>query len=396
MKKAAIDKLIMEDLGLSALTRRDIEDLQLRLLNMQIERSRAQGGFYSGLSPLSSLDELKRLPFTTSRDLEENYSSLLLVPPEDIARIRTEYTSGTTGTPKKVAYTTYDCDRTAEFFACGLSEFIGSGDNTLICMPTSDGLSLGGLIARAVKSLGAEPIAIGVGRTFSQLMETVREKRPNTYVGMPVTLLALFRIMGPECTIERALTSGDTASEFLQRECEKHLKAPLFPHYGLRESGLGMAYTCAAHEGMHIRENDIITEIVSPAGTSLPDGEWGEIVITTIGLEAMPLIRYKTGDIGRFLPSPCPCGSITRRLEVRGRITYGPAVWDYDRDIFSLPGTIDFKLSENDVIILVSESKFISGVRLAAGEMFPDKNVTVRALQPEDCPLYTGKRAIYK
>ena len=72
MKKAAIDKLIMEDLGLSALTRRDIEDLQLRLLNMQIERSRAQGGFYSGLPPLSSLDELKRLPFTTSRDLEEN------------------------------------------------------------------------------------------------------------------------------------------------------------------------------------------------------------------------------------------------------------------------------------------------------------------------------------
>lgn len=394
MKKAAIDKLIMNDTESPSLSRWDIETLQLRLLNMQIERAHARGGFYRGLSPLASLEELKLLPFTTAKDLTDNYSSLLLVPPEDIARVRTEFTSGTTGTPKKVAYSMYDCDRTAEFFACGLSEFIFSGDTTLICMPTSDALSLGGLISMAVENLGAVPVKAGVGRTFCELTQIIRDTRPNTYVGMPTPLLSLFRLMGKECTIERALTSGDTTSQFLQRECEKYLREPLFPHYGLRESGLGMAYTCAAHEGMHIRENDIITEIVSPAGVPLPDGEWGEIVITTAGLEAMPLIRYKTGDIGRILPSPCPCGSVTRRLEVRGRITPGSAVWDYDEAVFSLPGTIDFKLSGNDVIILTSSCSFIPDIQQAAGKIFPCKNVNVRTVTEQDGPLYMGKRTI--
>ena len=394
MKKAAIDNLIMQQEGLDFLRREDIENIQLRLLNMQIERSRAFSGFYRDLSPLSSLEGLKYLPFTTAQDIAENYRGLLLVSPEDIARIRTEYTSGTTGTPKKVAYTMYDCDRTKDFFVCGLSEFIGPGDTTLICMPTSDPLSLGGLVASAVESLGARPITAGVGLTFSRLADIINAEKPDTYVGMPATLLSLFRIMGGDCTIRRALTSGDTTSEFLQSECEKYLKEPLFPHYGLRESGLGMAYTCHAHEGMHIRENDIITEIISQSGTPLPDGEWGEIVITTAGLEAMPLIRYKTGDTGRILPSPCPCGSVTRRLEVRGRMTDGPAVWDYDRAVFSLNGTVDFKLSQNDAIILVSDSKFIDGVRISAKDIFPDRNVTVRSVSPEDGPLYLGKRAI--
>ena len=89
----------------------------------------------------------------------------------------------------------------------------------------------------------------------------------------------------------------------------------LYPHYGSREIGLGGAVTCPAFCGMHLRENDMIAEIVDEHGMVLPYGEWGELVLTTIQAEAMPLIRYRTGDHTRIYREPCPCGSVLLRLD---------------------------------------------------------------------------------
>ena len=92
----------------------------------------------------------------------------------------------------------------------------------------------------------------------------------------------------------------------------------LYPHYGSRECGLGGAVTCEAFEGMHLRENHMIPEIIDEKGNVLPEGEYGELVLTTIGADAMPLIRYRTGDYTRILP-PCPCGGVTKRLDIVSR-----------------------------------------------------------------------------
>ena len=101
-------------------------------------------------------------------------------------------------------------------------------------------------------------------------------------------------------------------------ELEKALGSKLYPHYGSRECGLGGAVTCEAFEGMHLRENHMIPEIIDEKGNVLPEGEYGELVLTTIGADAMPLIRYRTGDYTRILP-PCPCGGVTKRLDIVSR-----------------------------------------------------------------------------
>jgi phenylacetate-coenzyme A ligase PaaK-like adenylate-forming protein len=114
---------------------------------------------------------------------------------------------------------------------------------------------------------------------------------------------------------------------------------PLYPHYGSREMALGGAVSCQARRGMHLRENHVIAEIIGPDGKRLADGERGELVITTVGMEAMPLIRYRTGDYTRILPEPCPCGSSLIRLDGPGRDSLAEKL---DGAVFSAEGVADF------------------------------------------------------
>ena len=104
--------------------------------------------------------------------------------------------------------------------------------------------------------------------------------------------------------------------------------------------GLGGAVTCPAHEGMHLRENHVMAEIIDGEGRVLPWGEYGELVITTIGMEAMPLIRYRTGDYTRIFAEPCPCGSEIIRLDSLHRIGPAAQIADLDEALFALTGDI--------------------------------------------------------
>ena len=204
-------------------------------------------------------------------------------------------------------------------------------------------------------------------------------------------LLSLLRL-DPDTTLKRALVSGDHCSETVLGKCEEILGTKLFPHYGLRESGLGGAYTCTAHAGMHIRENDMICEIVDEAGNVLPDESWGELVITTIGLEAMPLFRYKTGDFARLIGGVCPCGSSVKRLEVSGRISKTPVMGHYEDILFNFDNIIDFHISDNSVILSVKEnnSEFLSAVQ----KHLRGFEFSVTEAKLTDRPMYTGKRRI--
>ncbi len=321
MHKVPLEDLIVRQEEMPFFSRENLEKHQLELLNAQLKRAKAVSPFYKNYpDEVSSLEDLSTLPFLTAEDLRENYTKLCLSSLEELTRIRTEYTSGTSGAPKKMAYSDYDSERTTEFFANGLAELIFPGDRVIICFPYTDSLSLGGLVGEAVRRIGAHPLLPGHDRTFGEFLDIIRENEANVYLGPPVLLLSLLRLE-PNTTLKRALVSGDHCSETVLGKCEEILGTKLFPHYGLRESGLGCAYTCTAHAGMHIRENDIICEIIDETGAPLPDGDWGELVITTVGLEAMPLFRYKTGDFARIIGGVCPCGSDVKRLEVVGRIS---------------------------------------------------------------------------
>lgn len=399
MRKTRLENWICKVEGLSTLDRETLEDIQLRRLNELLAREKARGGFYKGLPErLASLDELGALPFTTPEQLAENAPGLLLTSQAEVSRIISGATSGTTGPSKRIFYTERDIAHTVGFFAAGIGEFVSPGEVVAVAMPFSGPDGLGELICRAVKSLGARAVRLGFGRTLAEQAEMLGAERPEAYIGMPVPLLGLLRWMGAPGSLRRALVSGDACPAGVVSELERLLGSRLFPHYGSREMCLGGAVTCPAHEGMHLRENHVIAEIVSPSGETLPDGEFGELVITTVDMQAMPLIRYKTGDHTRFLAGKCPCGGVTRRLDTVRRAREAPDIAELDSALFPLPGLIDYAAGFDGETLRIDAVGSVSAVELeaAARELYPALgiNAVVRPAAPGFRGCCAGKRSI--
>lgn len=378
----------MKKEALPEVTRESLDALQLKKLNAVLAREKARGGFYKNLPEhLDSLDMLSTLPFTTEEDLAQNAPGLLLCSQAEIRRILSDATSGTTGTAKRVFYTEGDLEGTVELFMAGLGELIFSGSVTMICFPFSGPNGLGELIAEAVTKLGARPLKLGAGLSYREYAAVLEQERPDTFVGMPVQLLSLLRVCG-RGSLRRALVSGDACPEAVLRGCEELLGTRLFPHYGSREMALGGAICCPTHEGMHLRENHVIAEIIDNAGCPLPPGEIGELVITTIGMKAMPLIRYRTGDYTRILPGPCRCGSEVLRLDtVTRKGTCQLAA--LDETLFSLRFVADYRAE------IHGRKLCLTVLTCGEGTLPPlDAELHVRPVSPEDTSLYAGKRAL--
>ncbi len=389
MNRSRIDSFIMRQEGLQSLSRKEMEAVQLKKLNRVLALERAREGFYRDLPErLDSLRDLETLPFTTDEDLARNAPGLLLRSQAEIQRVLSDATSGTTGAAKRVFYTEGDCRSTVGLFMAGLGELIFPGSVTMICFPFSGPFGLGELIAEAIEGLGARPLKLGAGLSYGEILEVMERERPDTFVGMPVQLLSLLRACG-KGSLERALVSGDGCPDAVLRACEEILGTKLFPHYGSREMALGGAITCPAHEGMHLRENHVIAEIVGEDGRTVPDGEWGELVITTVGMEAMPLIRYRTGDITRILPGRCPCGSEVLRLDtVRRKDT--EEMLRLDEAMFSQTDIVDFLAERQDgQLVLTVLTCGEEDVKAPEGALMKKRPVTM-----EDRPLYRGKRKI--
>lgn len=400
MTVSRIDSYIMEKEGMDRLTRQDIEAMQLEKLNRLLRREQERAGFYRALpSELDSLSQLAELPFTTDEDLAHNAPAMLLCSQGEIQRVLSDATSGTTGAAKRVFYTRGDCENTVDFFAAGLGELVFPGSVTMICMPFSGPYGLGELISQAIEHLGAKPLKQGTLLSYGEYKEALERERPDSFVGMPAQLLSILRWCG-RGSLRRALVSGDACPEALLRKCEDILGTALFPHYGSREMALGGAITCPAHAGMHLRENHVIAEIVDEDGRVLPPGEWGELVVTTIGMEALPLIRYRTGDYTRVLPGPCPCGSQTIRLDKVERRPQGTEITALDNALLPMEGLIDFRAessgSDLNLYVLGMGGAEEAEIRRRAEAVFPEREIRIslRTAQSGDRRLYRGKRGV--
>ena len=384
-----IDALIAGQEGLERVDRETIEAIQLKKLNRLLAREKERGGFYRDLPErLFSLADLPSLPFTTDEQLAANAPGLLLRSQSEISRVLSDATSGTTGAAKRVFYTEGDCERTVELFMAGLGELIFPSSVTMILFPFTGPFGLGELIAEAVSRLGARPLKLGASGSYGEWSEVLEKERPDSFVGMPVQLLRLLRVCG-RGSLRRALVSGDLCPAAVIEGCESILGSRLFPHYGSREMALGGAITCPAHAGMHLRENHVIAEIVDEDGKPLPPGEYGELVITTIGMEAMPLIRYRTGDYTRILPGKCPCGSEALRLDTVSRRDGGEEMAALDETLFRLPFVADYRAERKNGRLCLEI------LTCGEGELPPlDAAVTARPVRTEDGPLYRAKRRI--
>lgn len=399
MRRTNLENWIEQIEGIPQLTRESLEALQLRRLNETLARVKARGGFYRDYpEKLESLADLQKLPFTTAQDLSSYPGKFLLTSQSEVSRVISGATSGTTGPAKRVFYTERDTENTVGFFAAGISEMLSAGEKCFIAFPFTGPFGLGDLIAKAVKQLGGVPVRAGFGQTFGEMMDLIKESSPETYIGFPVTLLSLARMYGENFPIKKALVSGDACPAGVMAELEQVLGSKLYPHYGSRECGLGGAVTCPVFEGMHLRENHIIPEIIDESGNVLPKGAYGELVITTIGADAMPLLRYRTGDYTRILPA-CTCGGVTKCIDTVSRREEVFSIEALDSILFPITGLVDYQAvycSRLTLECLCQDLQIAGQICGTVQETYPDVEVSVRVtpVSREHRPMYLGKRYV--
>lgn len=305
------------------LTRQELEDYQLKRINDLIKYTKENSTFYKELykdiDKINSLEELQKIPVIKKKDILENGNKMVCVSQSDISRIVSLDTSGTTGRCKRVYFTEEDQNLTVDFFNQGLSLLVESGDRMLIMLPYERENGVGDLIKQSLINIKVEPILNGVLKSCKDTIKLMIDNHVNSIVGMPVDILALGRYIkhnNLNIKIKSILLSADIVNSTIINEIKNVYNCEVFNHFGMTESGLGGAVDCKYHNGMHIRENDLLIEIVNPiTNENVKDGESGEILITTLTRKAMPLIRYATGDICAFITDNCRCNSVLKRLD---------------------------------------------------------------------------------
>ena len=313
--------------------RKEIEKLQIELFNETIERAR-RSPFYSKVfkkkklpEKITSIEEIKEFPFTTKEDLRKSYPFGMLAT--DIEKIvRMHGSSGTTGKSTLVFHTKNDIERWADLIARCLY-MIGVRDCDVFQNMMSYGLFTGGLgLHYGAEKIGALVIPIGSGNTQKQIEFLIDLKTTTIHI-TPSYLFYLAHVaenMGlspsKDFYLKRAIVGAEPYSESTRKKLEDIFKIKIFNCYGLSEmNGPGVAFECPEQKGLHLWEDHYFVEIIDPeTGKILPDGEEGELVLTTLKREGMPLIRYRTRDITKIIKGKCRCGRTHRKIaRIKGR-----------------------------------------------------------------------------
>ncbi len=304
-----------------------ISDEQLALVNGRIKALIEADGFYGkklkekGISGVSSAEEFEALPFSEKSDLRDAYPlGLMTAPEEDIVRIHSS--SGTTGLPVIIPYTAKDVDDWATMFA-RCYETAGITNKDRIQITPGYGLWTAGIGFQAgAEKLGAMAIPMGPGNTEKQLQ--MMQDLGSTVICATSSYALLLaeeiqkRGIKDKIKLKKGVIGSERWGEKMRKRISEELGIELYDIYGLTEIyGPGIGVNCKYNSGMHYWDDFIYIEIIDPnTGKILPDGEVGEIVITTLVKEGAPLIRYRTHDLSRIIPGTCECGRSYPRLDV--------------------------------------------------------------------------------
>ena len=336
-----------------------LEKYQLTMLRKTLDLARQNSPFYrhhlSQTAPhdLNSMDDIALLPFTFPHDLATNGLQMLCVSQGEIARIITLQTSGTTSCPKRIYFTKEDLELTADFFSHGMKALVKPGQRVMVLMPGVNYGSVGERVETGLTRINCHTFVNCLVNDPKEVIDKINNLAIDCLIGLPAQVLSLARwpqTMAPG-RIKSVLLSGDYVPESIVKAIKKSWNCPVFNHYGLTETGLGGGVECQAQSGCHLREADLFLEIVDQGGRTLPAGEEGEIVITTLTRTGMPLIRYRTGDISSFITSKCACGSKLKRLNrVKGRSVYRVGerklrLDHMDEAIFKIDDIMDFEVT---------------------------------------------------
>ncbi|MEN6442685.1 MAG: phenylacetate--CoA ligase [Methanoregula sp.] len=308
----------------------DLQDLQLRRLkktlhqvqNVEFYRNRLNS---TGLknTAIKTLDDIQKIPFTKKQDLRDGYPfGFFAVPLKKIVRIHT--TSGTTGKPTVVGYTKGDLDTWANLIARNMT-MIGIGENDVFQNMVNYGMFTGGLgFHYGAEKIGMTVIPSATGNTRRQI-EMIRDFGVTTIHCTPSYAMHLSEVAEEMDVTLDSLKTGifgaEPWSETMRHTLEARLGVTAYDSYGLSELfGPGVAFECPERDGLHIWHDSYLVEIIDPkTGERLSDGERGELVVTPLVKEAMPLLRYRTGDVTMLMKDGCLCSRGKKIQRITGR-----------------------------------------------------------------------------
>ena len=319
---------------LETLDRQGIEALQLERLQKTVKHC-MNSPFYkkrfveNGLTPESirSLEDLQKIPFTTKQDLRDNYPfGIASVPLEKAVRLHSS--SGTTGNPTVILHTQKDLDEWANAVARCL-HMVGLRPGDVFQNSSGYGMFTGGLgFQYGAERLGMLTVPAAAGNTKRQL-KFITDFGTTALHAIPSYVTRLYEVMQEmgidpqrDTKLKTLVIGAEPHSEEQRRRIEEMMGVKAYNSFGMSEMcGPGVAFECQEQNGLHIWEDYYIVEIIDPDTLQpVPEGEVGELVLTTINREAMPLLRYRTRDLTRILPGECPCGRHHKRLDrMKGR-----------------------------------------------------------------------------
>lgn len=319
---------------IETMSRENLEALQLERLQALVKRVYQKIPFYkesfdkAGINPedIKSLADLTKLPFTVKQDMRDAYPfGLFAVPRKDVVRVHCS--SGTTGTATVVGYTQKDLENWGDCFARALYG-AGCGPDSTLQIAYGYGLFTGGLGAHnGGERAGCTVLPMSTGNTKRQV-RLMKDFDVDCLCCTPSYALNIAEVAQEEgydiheFPIHAGILGAEPCSEATRTEIEQKMGIQVYDIYGLSEvMGPGVACECEKQHGLHVCEDQFIIEILDPKTLQpVPDGEWGEVVFTTLCKECSPLVRYRTRDISRILVGECECGRAFRRMDrIAGR-----------------------------------------------------------------------------
>ena len=306
------------DKEIECIPQNQLKELQLKLFNQQLKRANRTSAYLGKLpNKVKELSEIEKLPFTTKDDLRQNFPyGFLAVSQDKIARFNAS--SGTTGIPTLAYFTKRDLqflDQRSKLQS--LIAGIKKGD-IIQCM-MGYGLFTGAWYhVRGIQDI-ATVIPTGACGTEKQML-LFKTLKPKIVFSTPGYLQYFLSQLADQdikkMSLKTAIVGGEPVSQHFKEFAKEKYDVEIYDSYGLTETGGPFAFDCECHSGLHFFEDQFYVEIINPnTGEVLPDGECGELVVTPLQQEAMPLIRYRTRDITRIIPGQCPCDRTHRRIE---------------------------------------------------------------------------------